>query len=57
MTDFFDETGIIRKEILFRNFMEGVFFRFNFFVFLGRALRPLSANTINTIWLQNISWK
>ena len=38
MTDFFDETGIIRKEILFRNFMEGVFFRFNFFVFLGRAL-------------------
>jgi len=33
MTEFFDETGIIRKQILFRNFLEGVFFRFNFFVF------------------------
>jgi len=35
MTKFFDETGINEKEILFRNFLGGVFFRFNFFVFFG----------------------
>jgi len=35
MTEFFDETGIIRSEILFRNFLGGVLFCFKFFVFFG----------------------
>ena len=38
MTEFFNETGVIRSEILLRNFLGGVLFCFNFFVFLGRAL-------------------